>query len=65
VALEALIAELGREGRDVADLRERRTAIGDAANAALEGDPAPDQLHAVIDAVDAMERALRRRAIGN
>jgi hypothetical protein len=65
VALEALIAELGGEGRDVADLRDRRAAIGEAANAALEGDPTDEQATAVTDAVDAMERALRRRATGN
>jgi hypothetical protein len=64
VALEALIAELSREGRDVADLRDRRGAIGDAANAALDGDLTAEQATAVSDAVDAMERVLRRRAAG-
>jgi hypothetical protein len=64
VALEALIAELGREGRDVSDLRDRRSAIGNAANAALDGDLSSDQAGAVAAAVDAMERALRRRAAG-
>jgi hypothetical protein len=62
VALEALIAELGAEGRDVADLRDRRGAIGDAANAALTGDPGEERHEAVAVAVDAMERALRHRA---
>src|SRR5919202_1706339 len=64
VALEALLAELGREGRDVADLRSRRAAVGAAANAALEADPSDDQARAVADAVEAMERALRHRAVG-
>jgi hypothetical protein len=58
----ALIAERGAAGRDVADLRERRGAIGDAANAALAGDPSEEQRAAVADAADAMERALRSRA---
>jgi hypothetical protein len=62
VALEALIADLGREGRDVADLSARRGAVGDAANAALEGDPSTEQTAAVTDAVEAMDRALRHRA---
>ena len=62
VALEALIAELHREGRDVGDLRGRRKAIGEAANAALEGDPSDDQQTAVSEAVTAMDRALRHRA---
>jgi hypothetical protein len=62
IALEALLAELTAEGRDVADLRERRGAIGDAANAALVDDPNPAQCEAVAEAVTAMERALRRRA---
>jgi hypothetical protein len=64
VALEALIAELGKEGRDVGDLRGRRKAIGSAANAALEGQLKPEQAQAVADAVEAMDRALRHRAAG-
>jgi hypothetical protein len=65
VALEALIAELGSEGRDVADLSDRRAAVGEAANAVLHADPSPEQAAAVAAAVDAMERALRHRATGN
>lgn len=65
IALEALIAELGRENRDVADLSGRRGPVGSAANAALEGDPGAEHADAVADAVDAMERALRHRAAGN
>jgi hypothetical protein len=64
VALEALIAELGAEGRDVADLVPRRDAIGVAANAALAGEPSAAHAEAIADAVDAMERALRHRAAG-
>lgn len=64
VALEALIAELGREGRDVAQLRDARTPVGQAANAALEGDLTEEQATAVGEAVDAMDRALRHRAAG-
>jgi hypothetical protein len=64
VALEALIADLAAESRDVGDLRERRGAIGDAANAALAGEPSGEQQAAVADAVAAMERELRRRAAG-
>lgn len=62
VALEALIAELSREGRDVGDMRGRREAVGGAANAALEGDLAAEQEQVVAAAVEAMERALRHRA---
>jgi hypothetical protein len=64
VALEALIAELGRESRDVDDLRNRRQAIGQAANAALDGDLSEEQAVAVAEAVVAMDRALRHRATG-
>ena len=64
VALEALIAELGAQDRDVGDLTPRREAIGAAANAALAGEPSAEQASAVVDAVDAMERALRHRAAG-
>jgi hypothetical protein len=63
VALEALIAELGAENRDVAGLTALREEIGKAANAALTGDPPPELAQAVSDAVDAMERELRRRAL--
>lgn len=57
IALEAVLAEL-EEAID-AD----RAAIGEAANAALKSDPAPDQQQAVEDAVKAMETALRRRRL--
>src|SRR5205085_6116176 len=54
VALEAGLAELAQTGSGAADmeqrlddLRERRAAIGDAANAALEGDLSGVQATAV------------------
>jgi hypothetical protein len=65
VALEALIADLGREGQDTADLSDRRAAVGAAANAALEGDLPAEHVNTVTTAVDAMERALRHRAAGS
>jgi hypothetical protein len=64
IALEALLAELGAEGRDVTALRDSRGAIGEAANAALAGEPSAEQREAVAGAVAAMERALRHRAAG-
>ena len=64
IALEALIAELGSEGRDVGELGGCRAGVGDAANGALADDLAPKQVEAVTAAVDAMERALRHRAAG-
>lgn len=58
IALEALIAELDPDDPEIA---ASRSEIGDAANAALQGDP-PDHLQsAVLHAVEHMERALRRR----
>lgn len=71
VALEALLAELppgalgpGPGGdEELAALRASRERIGEAANAALAGDP-PDPLHtAVAEAVERMERALARRRV--
>ncbi|HEX6712442.1 MAG TPA: hypothetical protein VF066_03615 [Thermoleophilaceae bacterium] len=59
IALEAVLAELPSELDP--ELAASRSEIGDAANAALKGDP-PDHLqHAVAHAVERMERALRRR----
>jgi hypothetical protein len=57
VALEALIAELPAAG----DLAEHRDAVGQAANAALDGDPPPELQAAVAGAVTAMRRALAAR----
>ena len=67
VALEAALAEL--EGTDTAgmperldDLRARRGAVGDAANAALRGDLDAERRESVAEAVDRVEAALRARA---
>jgi hypothetical protein len=58
IALEALLAEV--DSAD-AELAACRSEVGDAANAALRGDP-PDHLQsAVAHAVERMERALRGR----
>ena len=61
VALEALLAELP----DAAALGEHRAAIGEAANAALNGELAPTELATLDAAVTAMETALRRRALSD
>jgi hypothetical protein len=59
IALEAVLAELPPDIDP--ELAASRAEIGDAANAALKGNP-PDHLqHAVAHAVQRMERALRRR----
>ena len=67
VALEAAIAELGPwSGQgDVAarvtELRELRTAVGDAANAALDGGLDDERIAAVEHALGRLEAALRSR----
>ncbi len=63
VALEAVLAELApaRAGAEVlGELEADRKAVGEAANAALDGEPAAEMTTAVADAVERMERALRR-----
>ena len=67
VALEAALAELDpdrpvgmRERLD--DLRERREAVGSAANAALKG-PLPDDLREAVDeGIERIAAALRARS---
>jgi len=59
VALEAVLAELP-SALDP-ELPGCRAEIGDAANAALTGEPPEHLQHAVAHAVERMERALRRR----
>jgi hypothetical protein len=59
IALEAVLAELPAALDN--DLSASRSEIGDAANAALKGDPPEHLQHAVLHAVERMERALRRR----
>ena len=59
IALEAVLAEL--PGDIDPELRASRAEIGDAANAALSGELPEHLQRAVAEAVDRMERALRRR----
>ena len=66
IALEALLAELrgaetgvGRLGELLDELRDDRAAVGEAANAALEGEPDEALAAAVSDAVTRMDQALR------
>jgi hypothetical protein len=54
IALEAMLAEL-----PTAELEADRGTIGEAANAALRGDPAPELQEAVAASVARMESALR------
>jgi hypothetical protein len=60
VALEAAIAELGDDG---AALAVDRAPVGEAANAALGGDPEEELQEAVTQAVAHMEFALRKRRL--
>jgi hypothetical protein len=70
VALEAALAELQRDASleeladRLEDLRERRTAIGTAANEALEGELDTASAAAVAETVDRLEAALRARTAG-
>jgi hypothetical protein len=57
IALEAVLAELDEP------IEADRAAVGDAANAALEGEPEPELQAAVEEAVKAMEAALRKRRL--
>ncbi|HEY1596078.1 MAG TPA: hypothetical protein VGF74_11825 [Thermoleophilaceae bacterium] len=57
IALEAVLAELDEP------VEADRAAVGDAANAALEGEPEPELQAAVEEAVKAMEAALRKRRL--
>ena len=66
IALEALLADLrgveagmSRLGELIDELRDDRAAVGDAANAALEGEPGEALSQAVTDAVTRMDQALR------
>jgi hypothetical protein len=59
IALETVLAELPADADP--ELGACRAEVGDAANAALKGDPPEHLQHAVLHAVERMERALRRR----
>jgi hypothetical protein len=58
IALEAVLAELDPGDPELA---ASRGTVGDAANAALAADPPEHLQSAVADAIERMERALRRR----
>jgi hypothetical protein len=59
IALETVLAEM--PGNLDPELPACRAEVGDAANAALKGDPPEHLQHAVKHAVERMERVLRRR----
>lgn len=69
VGLEALLAELADavrdpgHDRDVETLYERRGEAGEAANAALKGEPGPAEQAQVRELVEICERVLRRRRV--
>ncbi|MFL5887208.1 MAG: hypothetical protein ACJ77M_19220 [Thermoleophilaceae bacterium] len=60
VALEALLAELPGDHRMRGELEAARASVGQAANAALEGDPPQELRASVEEAVRLMHGALRR-----
>ncbi|MGN6814640.1 MAG: hypothetical protein ACTHK3_00925, partial [Solirubrobacterales bacterium] len=69
VGLEALLAELkgavadpGHE-KDMATLQERRTEVGTAANAALQGELSEEQRRQMEELLVISERVLRRRRV--
>jgi hypothetical protein len=59
VALESLIADLPRAGLEV-----ERASVGEAANAALQGQLAQDVERSLVEAVVRMEAALKRMRLG-
>ncbi|HEX6713395.1 MAG TPA: hypothetical protein VF066_08415 [Thermoleophilaceae bacterium] len=59
IALEAVLAELPANLDP--ELAACRAEVGDAANAALKGEPPEHLQHAVAHAIERMERVLRRR----
>lgn len=69
VGLEALLAELKDalqdpdHQEDMGVLSERRTEVGDAANAALQGDLSSEQRTQVEELLQLSERVLRRRRV--
>ncbi|HMI81180.1 MAG TPA: hypothetical protein VK480_05275, partial [Solirubrobacterales bacterium] len=69
VGLEALLVELhgaltdpGHEG-DMATLQQRRTEVGEAANAALHGELGEERKTQVEELLETCERVLRRRRV--
>jgi hypothetical protein len=69
VGLEALLVELDGalsdpdHERDMGTLRERRHEVGDAANAALNGELGPEAEGKVRELLETCERVLRRRRV--
>lgn len=69
VGLEALLVELKDALRDpdhekdMGTLQERRTEVGDAANAALRGNLTPEQRTQIEEILQLSERILRRRRV--
>lgn len=69
VALEAMLVELAGaladpdHEKDLAELEERRSEAGDAANAALRGDLPIDEERKVTELLQICERVLRRRRV--
>jgi hypothetical protein len=69
VGLEALLVELkdgpadSGHAEDLATLGNRRAEAGEAANAALRGDPSPERVSQVRELLEICERVLRRRRI--
>ena len=66
--LEALLAEIGPaagpdQAEDLADIEERRKAVGAIAEAALRAEPGTAELDEVAEALRVCERVLRRRRI--
>ena len=67
IALESLLAEMGhshRSGETRSALEADRSAVGQAANAALRSEPADELQQAVAACVERMEAAVRRRLVG-
>ncbi|HEU5253992.1 MAG TPA: hypothetical protein VFU16_11775 [Solirubrobacterales bacterium] len=69
VGIEALLVELkdaladpGHD-EDMGSLSARKGEVGEAANAALQGDLTADQRHAVAELLEIGERVLRRRRV--
>jgi hypothetical protein len=69
VGLEVLLVELKDaladpdHEKDMATLSERRTEVGEAANAALQGDLTPEQRTQIEELLKLSERVLRRRRV--
>jgi hypothetical protein len=65
IALEALLAEVTAEdgGEPWRAVEAEREAVAEAANDALDGEPAPEPMAAVERAVERMENTLRRRGL--